>query len=100
METVSRIQTAFRLKPELLHRLKRSADERHMSLNAFVENELDKVTRVSFPSLGPDFKISDEIRALSYNIKVNPECICTDPQEQIERDKEAKYEYLKEKFGL
>lgn len=100
METVSRIQTAFRLKPELLHRLKRSADERHMSLNAFVENELDKVTRVSFPSLGPDFRISDEIRALSYNIKVNPECICTDTQEQIERDKEAKYEYLKEKFGL
>lgn len=53
-----------------------------------------------FPRLEKGFQISEEIKALSFNIKVDPKYITDDPIEQIRLDDQAKWEYLTEKYGL
>lgn len=50
METAS-VQTAFRLKPDLLNRLKREAQRKGKSVNALVNEILDRETRVEWPVL-------------------------------------------------
>jgi hypothetical protein len=56
----ARIQTAFRLKPELLSRLKRQAEKQNKSLNAYVEDILERKTRVEWPKLPKDYTASPE----------------------------------------
>lgn len=64
METETRIQTAFRFRPELLERMKRTAKKRRVSLNQLVEQTMDRETRLELPALPKDLQISDEIKQL------------------------------------
>lgn len=87
-----RVQTAIRLTPELLERVKRSAKREHRSVNSFIENILDKATEPVYPRIGPDFKISDEILSLRSTSYRRPS------QEAIDAD--PKLSYLVKKYGL
>ena len=94
MSTASaKIQTAIRLSPELLERVKRHAKREHRSFNSFVENVLDRATEPVFPKLGPDFKVSDEIRSFQGSVKFKR-------PSQKEIDADPKLAYLVKKFGL
>lgn len=95
-----RVQTAFRFSPELLARAKRRARDLHMSLNSYVEMLLKRDTELKFPTLPKDFKVSEDLRALTRGIKMDPRYLSKDPQEQIRLDDQAKYEYLAEKYGI
>lgn len=55
------IQTAFRIPEELLSRVKREAKRRGTSVNAYVLEVLDRETRVEWPKLPKDYKVSQEI---------------------------------------
>lgn len=46
-----RVQTAFRLKPSTIEMAKRRAGAKGMSLNAFVENLLEKDLTISLPKM-------------------------------------------------
>ena len=66
METsTTRVQTAFRLSPELLARIKREARKENISVNRFVERTLEKATELVFPKLPPDFKVDEELLRLA-----------------------------------
>lgn len=88
----AKVQTAIRLSPELMERVKRHAKREHRSFNSFVENALDRATEPVFPKIGPDFKVSDEILSLRATSFKRP------PQEVIDAD--PKLAYLVKKFGL
>ena len=55
------VQTAFRFSEDLLERIKREAKRRGISLNAYVADVLDRETRVEWPHLPKDYKVSQEI---------------------------------------
>lgn len=94
MSTASaKLQTAIRLSPELMERVKRHAKREHRSFNSFVENVLDRATEPVFPKLGPDFKVSDEIRSFQGSVKFKR-------PSQKEIDADPKLAYLVKKFGL
>ena len=57
----ARIQTAFRLPQDLLARVKREAKRKNLSVNAYVEDVLDRETRIDWPKLPKDFSVSQEI---------------------------------------
>ena len=59
METAS-IQTAFRLKPGLIARLKREAQRQGKSVNALVTEILDRETRLEWPTLPKDYSATAE----------------------------------------
>jgi len=99
METAPRVQTAFRFPVDLLARAKRRASEKHQSLNRYLESLIERDTRLEFPHIPKNFKISEEILSLSRGIKCDPRYLSKDPQEQIRLDKQAKLEYLMEKYG-
>ena len=65
METIARVQTVIRLRPEVMERVKYRAKGYNMSVNAYVESILDEATRAPIPKLPKDFKISPEIERLS-----------------------------------
>ena len=92
MET-TRIQTVLRLSPELMERVKRSARKEKSSFNSYVERVLDQATAEAsvFPTLPPEFKISDEIRDLGKFELVTPAA------KDLEAD--PKLAYLWEKYG-
>ena len=70
MRTAERkVQTAFRLSPSLISRLKRQAEREHKSLNAFVETTLEKSVEIEWPKLPKDFPVSKEILNLRCGIK-------------------------------
>ena len=100
MESTPRIQTAFRFTPELLGRIKREAERRHQSVNAFVEAVLDRETRLEFPIIPKDFKVSEELRALTGFVKTDPRYLSDDTQEQLDLDEKARMDYLCEKYGI
>ena len=85
--------TTIRLSPELMERVKRHAKREHRSFNSFVENVLDRATEPIFPKLGPDFKVSDEIRSFQGSVKFKR-------PSQKEIDADPKLAYLVKKFGL
>ena len=91
MRAIQRVQTVIRLNPEIMIRVKRQAKKENVSFNTFVEKSLEKVTEPSFPKLPPDFKISEEIRALGV-FKV-PEFT----KEKLDSD--PKLAYLYNKYG-
>ncbi|MBR0053424.1 MAG: toxin-antitoxin system HicB family antitoxin [Bacteroidales bacterium] len=72
MATSERIQTAFRLSPELLARVKRAARKENVSVNLFVERTLDKATEPVFPKLPRDFPIDDDILSLAVVSEFRP----------------------------
>jgi len=61
METIPRIQTAFRLRQDVLSGVKREAKRRGMSVNAYVEQTLERETRIEWPKLPKNFTASQEI---------------------------------------
>ena len=76
-----------------MERVKRHAKREHRSFNSFVENVLDRATEPVFPKLGPDFKVSDEIRSFQGSVKFKR-------PSQKEIDADPKLAYLVKKFGL
>jgi len=71
METQNtRVQTAFRLTPELLARVKREARKEGISVNRFVERTLEKATELVFPKLPPDFKVDEELLQLAKAARI------------------------------
>lgn len=92
MET-TRTQTVLRLPPELMERVKRSARKEKSSFNSYVERVLDQATAQAsaFPTLPPDFKVSDEVRGFGMFNLAKPEA------KDLEAD--PKLAYLWEKYG-
>ena len=76
-----------------MERVKRHAKREHRSFNSFVEYALDRATEPVFPKIGPDFKISDEIRSLQASVTFKHPS-----QEQLDAD--PKLAYLVKKYGL
>ena len=66
MET-ERVSTIIRLRPGIMAQAKRRAKQMNQSFNAYVEEVLDRASRVEWPVLPPDFKVSEEV--LSFRIK-------------------------------
>ena len=66
MET-ERVSTIIRLRPGIMAQAKRRVKQKNLSFNAYVENILDRASRVEWPVLPPDFKVSEEI--LNFQIK-------------------------------
>ena len=87
----SRIQTILRLDPELMDRVKRRARKEKVSFNRYVEQLLERESRPSFPTLPPDFKVSEEIAGLALF-----DCGVPDAGEMASDPKLA---YLWEKYG-
>lgn len=90
MET-ARIQTVLRLPPELMERVKRNARKEKRSFNSYVEHILDKATETAFPSLPPDFKVSEDILGLQC-------CGLEEPTAGMLAE-DPKLAYLWEKYG-
>ena len=93
MDTPERTQTVIRLPSELYQRVKRNAKREHRSFNSYVEHVLDKETEIILPKLGPDFKISEEIKRLSGTMHLRK-------LSKEELDADPKLAYLVEKYGL
>lgn len=77
----ARIQTAFRLPQDLLARVKREAKRKNLSVNAYVEDVLDRETRIEWPKLPKDFKVSQEI----LDLRIVPDWTPPTPEE-LEQD--------------
>lgn len=91
--TVTRVQTAFRLPPELLARVKYHARRENLSVNSYVERVLDRATALVFPFLPEDTKIDDDILAFAGKVHLRPFT-------KEELDADPKLAYLVEKYGL
>lgn len=65
METIARVQTVIRLRPDVMERVKYRAKSQNISVNAFVENALVEATKVPIPKLPKDFKIDPLVESLS-----------------------------------
>lgn len=101
METVTRTQTAFRLKDSLLDVLKRNARKAGKSLNAYVEEALEATAEKDFayPQLPEDFFRANRSFSESFALKgvrLPKGYKGQDPFAQVELDHqlimEAKYE--------
>ena len=77
--TTTRIQTAFRLRPELLERIKYHAAREKKSVNSYVEEILERETRPVIPKFPPNFEVSEEIKAMN-------QCLQLPSKEEIEAD--------------
>ena len=60
MET-ARVSSLIRLQPRLMERAKRRAKQENLSFNAYIERLLEQDTRLEWPTLPADFKVSEEI---------------------------------------
>lgn len=79
METITRVQTVIRLRPEVMERVKYRAKGKGMSVNAYMESVLDTATRAPIPKLPKDFKIDPMIERLSGCIPApTPEMLASD----------------------
>jgi hypothetical protein len=85
------IQTAFRIPEDLLVRMKQEAKKRGTSLNAFVIDVMNRETRVEWPHLPKDYKVSQEI----LNLKCVDKLREPTPEEFAE---DPKLEYLWNKY--
>ena len=86
MEVLTKTQTAFRLSPELLAGMKRVARKRSLSLNAFVEKEMQLIVKreLELPKLPPDFEIDPVIASFNGMIKAPS-------QEELDADPRLKH---------
>ena len=87
----SRIQTVLRLQPELMARVKRNARREKRSFNSYIEQILDRATRLDEPVLPPDFAVSEEILGMRCGALTAPSA------EQLAED--PKLAYLWVKYG-
>lgn len=102
MSTVPRTQTAFRLKNDLLERLKVNARKQNKSLNNYVEEVLEKDAppRFEFPKFTKaDLVISEEAKSFAIFGKQQERYKGLTAEEQAEMDKQVKLEVLMEKYG-
>lgn len=60
MET-ARVSSLIRLQPGLMERAKRRAKQENLSFNAYIERLLEQDSRLEWPTLPSDFKVSEEI---------------------------------------
>ena len=60
MET-ARVSSLIRLQPGLMERAKRRAKQENLSFNAYIERLLEQDSRLDWPTLPADFKVSEEI---------------------------------------
>ena len=60
----ARIQTAFRLDPDLLERLRRQAKLEHRTLNSYVELLLLKAVQPELPKVEVGYQISEETKRM------------------------------------
>ena len=65
METIARVQTVIRLRPEVMERVKYRAKSQGISINAFIENALVEATKVAIPKRPKDKEIEPLITSLS-----------------------------------
>jgi hypothetical protein len=65
MET-ARVSSLIRLQPGLMEKAKRRAKQENLSFNAYIERLLEQDSRLEWPTLPADFKVSEEI--LSFQI--------------------------------
>ena len=86
-----RVQTAFRLDPVLLERLKRQAEANHQSLNAYVELILIKASEPVLPKIPKNYQVSEEIKDLFGCVKLKEPT-----QEELKND--PKLDYLWNKY--
>ena len=91
--TSTKVLTTIRLTPELMERVKRSAKKEHRSLNSYVESLLDRATEPVFPKIGPDFKVSDEIKAFQGSVRFKRPT-------QAQLDADPTLAYLVKKYEL
>ncbi len=91
--TSPKVLTTIRLAPDLMERVKRHAKREHRSFNSFVEHVLDRATEPVFPKIGPDFKVSDEIKAFQGSVHFKRPT-------QAQLDADPKLAYLVKKFEL
>ena len=102
MSTVPRTQTAFRLKNDLLERLKVNARKQNKSLNNYVEEVLEKdaPSTLEFPRLTKeDLVISEEAKSFAIFCELPERYKGLTAAEQAEMDKQVKLEVLLEKYG-
>ncbi|MBR4735012.1 MAG: hypothetical protein IK052_02860 [Bacteroidales bacterium] len=98
MEVLTKTQTAFRLSPELLAGMKRVARKRSLSLNAFVEKEMQKIIDREFglPRLPREFFDSSQVLE-KYAMSGGQPSL--DSCKEAAMDKDVLYEALMEKYG-
>lgn len=101
MSTVPRTQTAFRLKNDLLERLKIKARKEKVSLNTLVENTLEANAGkdILFPRLPKDYGISPEARSFECHGQLPEEYKGLSASEQAALDRELKIKHLIEKYA-
>lgn len=64
----ARVQTAFRLRPSLIAKLKKKAEKEHESLNSYVESILERHVELEWPQIPADFKVSDLLLSMNSSI--------------------------------
>ena len=62
---MERVQTILRIRPELMKRVKAQAKKENKSVNAYIENVLNKATGIRFPAMQPDVVIDSDILAMA-----------------------------------
>ncbi len=65
METIARVQTVIRLRPDVMERVKYRAKSQGVSINAFMEDAIMEATKVSIPKRPKDLEISPVVKSLS-----------------------------------
>ena len=99
---MTRIQTAFRLKPELLNNLKWMAKKRGTSLNSLVEEEMERLVNreQALPKLPKEFfERSKELEVFACGGPLQERYRGLDAAGQAAMDKEVLLEALMEKYG-
>ena len=59
--TTTRVQTAFRLSPELLSKIRYAARRENLSVNSYVERVLTKSLGLEFPSRPTEYEVAEEL---------------------------------------
>ena len=65
METIARVQTVIRLRPEVMERVKYRAKSLGISINAFMEDAIMEATKVSIPKRPKNLEIDPVVKSLS-----------------------------------
>ena len=84
MET-ARVSSLIRLQPGLMERAKRRAKQENLSFNAYIERLLEQDTRLEWPTLPADFKVSEEILGFQIDGWKEPS------KEELEADPKLAY---------
>ena len=95
MQTMTRVQTAFRLDTSLISRMKRKAKAKGESLNSIVERTLNKAfpAEPEWPKVKIPTEISPEIKAL----RLDKPLVFT--KEELDADPKLDYLVRKHLYG-